>query len=206
MNKKVEQPIAVTADAAAYARGYAARVTALLDHLDYAAVGRLADLLLEARDAGRTIFLAGNGGSAAAASHWAVDLMHGTYSQGTRPLRAISLADNVSALTAIANDRAYEDVFAAQLEKLLQPRDVVVVISASGSSPNVVRAVEHANAHGATTVGVLGFDGGRLRELCHLVVMVATAPGEYGPVEDIHLVVNHILTTWLKARVAAPPE
>lgn len=194
---------ATAADAASFARAYAGHVSGLLRQLDASALARFADVLLEVRDAGRTVFVAGNGGSAATASHWAVDLMHGTFAPGALPLRTISLVDNVPGLTAIANDRSYGEVFTAQLEKLLQPGDVLVVISASGSSPNVVGAVEYANAHGATTLGVLGFDGGRLKERCHHAVVVATAKGEYGPVEDVHLVVNHILTMWLKSRFAA---
>ena len=200
---ELERLITGAGDATSYARGYAAHVASLLEHLDVLAVGRLADLLVKARAAGRTVFLAGNGGSAATASHWAIDLMHGTAAAGSPPLRAISLADNMAAVTAIANDRDFAGVFSEQLEKLLQPQDVLVVISASGNSPNVIRAVEYANAHGATTVGVLGFDGGRLKGLCHMALVVPTAHGEYGPVEDVHLVLNHILTTWLKARCAS---
>ena len=191
-------------DAASFARAYAGRVAALLTQLDVTAVARFVDILLEARAAGRTVFVAGNGGSAATASHCAVDFMHGTSAVGAAPLRTISLVDNVPGLTAIANDRSYDEVFTAQLEKLLQPNDVLVVISASGNSPNVISAVEYANSHGATTVGILGFDGGQLNGLCQHAVMVRTAPGEYGPVEDVHLVVNHIVTMWLKSRRAVP--
>ena len=192
--------ISEAADSSAYASGYARRVAALLQHLDCAAIGRFADVLRDARAGGHTVFLAGNGGSAATASHWAIDLTQGTHADGAPPMRAISLVDNVPALTAIANDRSYQDVFVAQLEKLMRPRDVLVVISASGSSPNVVSAVEYANAHGGISVGILGFDGGRLKQLCHHALVVPTPRGEYGPVEDIHLVINHIVTTWLKAR------
>jgi D-sedoheptulose 7-phosphate isomerase len=197
---RIEQLLAGAGDATTYARGYAARIIALLEQLDVSAVGRLANLLLEARAAGRTVFVAGNGGSAATASHWALDLMHGTHVTGSPPLRAISLVDSIAGITALANDRDFGHVFEAQLEKLLQPEDVLVVISASGNSSNVIRAVRYANAHGGKTVGVLGFDGGHLKEICQLAVVVPTAPGEYGPVEDIHLFLNHALTTWLKAR------
>lgn len=197
---KIEELLAGAPDAPSYARGYAAHVIDLLQQLDVAAVGRLADVLLAARAEGRTVFVAGNGGSSATASHWALDLLHGTYVEGAPPVRAISLVDSIGGVTALANDCEYARVFEGQLQKLLQPRDVLVVISASGNSPNVVRAVEYANAHSATTIGVLGFDGGRLQEICHLALLVPTAKGEYGPVEDIHLVLSHMLTTWLKAR------
>jgi D-sedoheptulose 7-phosphate isomerase len=198
---RIEQPATPAIDAASHARSYAERLSRLLAGLDVDAIGRLADLLQSTRATGKTVFLAGNGGSAAAASHWATDLTHGASSAGARPIRAISLVDNAASITAIANDRAYEHIFVAQLEKLLQPGDLVIVISASGNSPNVVRAVEFANDRGGVTVGILGFDGGRLKDLCRHVVMVPTAAGEYGPVEDIHMVIDHILTTWLKAQV-----
>ena len=200
---KIEELLAGSSDAAAYARGYTSHLIALLERLDVSVVARLADVLVDARVAGRTVFVAGNGGSATTASHWAVDLAHGTHVAGAPPLRAVSLSDNIGSITALANDRDYESVFSGQLEKLLRPQDVLVVISASGNSPNVIRAVEYANAHGATTVGVLGFDGGRLKDLCQLALVVPTGHGEYGPVEDVHLVLNHILTTWLKARSAS---
>jgi D-sedoheptulose 7-phosphate isomerase len=121
--------------------------------------------------------------------------------EGAIPFRAVSLTDNVAVLTAIANDIAYADVFVRQLEGLLRPGDVVVAISASGNSPNVVRAIEYARSHGAVTVGLTGFDGGRLKALCDEAVHVATPPGEYGPVEDTHLVLDHLITGYLRARL-----
>ena len=196
--KTVDELFVEAADAAGFARGYASEVASLLHLLDAAAVGRVADILMRARSARSTVFLAGNGGSAATASHWAVDLVHGTSSSGSLGLRAVSLTDNVPTLTALANDRSYEDVFAAQLEQMMQPGDVLVVISASGNSPNVVRAVEYAKTHGATTAGLLGFDGGRLKDLCDVSVVVTTPHGQYGPVEDMHIVITHILTMWMK--------
>ncbi|HJN46895.1 MAG: SIS domain-containing protein [Vicinamibacterales bacterium] len=199
----VDRLVREARDAAAYGRAYADHLGTLLARLDVEAIGRLADLLVDVRAAGRMVYLAGNGGSAACASHWATDLLNGTFVPGTPPLRAMSLVDNVALLTAIANDQSYARVLTGQLEKLLAPRDVLIIISASGNSPNVVDAAKYAKTRGASTVGVLGFDGGHLKELCDLVIMVPTPPGEYGPVEDVHLVISHILTTWLKARFEA---
>lgn len=196
----VDAMLAAAAGAADFARRYVAYVGRLAAELDVAALEAFVDVLERARRDGRTVFLVGNGGSAATASHWANDLMLGTR-EGTAPaLRAVSLADNVPVLTAIANDREYADVFVGQLDALFQRGDVVVAISASGNSPNVVRAVEYANAHGGTTVGVLGFDGGRLKARCGIAIVVATPAGEYGPVEDIHMVIDHLVTAWLKHR------
>ena len=190
-----------TAGAAAdFARRYVAYVARLARDLDFAALEELALALERARRDGRTVYLVGNGGSAATASHWANDLMIGTRDAPGPALRAVSLVDNVPVLTAIANDREYADVFVRQLEALFQRGDVLIAISASGNSPNVVRAVQHANDSGGTSVGILGFDGGRLKALCRIPIVVATPAGEYGPVEDIHMIIDHLITTWLKDR------
>lgn len=202
MSNNVNRMTADATGAADYARRYVDYVGRLLNGLDFRAVEEFARILEEARRAGATVFLAGNGGSAATASHFANDLGLGTRAPGAPPLRAISLTDNVPVVTALANDRDYADIFVGQLAVLFRPGDVLVVISASGNSANVVRAVEYANAHGGTTVGLLGFDGGKLRTLCRLPIVVATPAGEYGPVEDVHMVINHLLMTWLKARFA----
>ena len=199
----LERLFAESTSAADYAARYVAYLGNVLTRLDFEAVGRLTAVLDRARRDGRTVFFLGNGGSAATASHWANDLALGTRVEGATPFRAVSLTDNVAALTAIANDVAYAEVFVRQLEGLLRAGDVVVAISASGNSPNVVRAIEYARAHGAVTVGLTGFDGGRLKALCDETVHVATPTGEYGPVEDTHLVLDHLVTGYLRARLRA---
>lgn len=186
--------------AAEFARRYVEYLSLLLAELNVGAVEEFAQILEKAQKAGRTVFLVGNGGSAATALHWANDLMLGTRAPGTPALRVMSLTDNMAMLTALANDREYADVFVGQLEPMFRPGDVLVAISASGNSANVVRAVEYANGHGGTTVGLLGFDGDTLKALCRLAIVVATPQGEYGPVEDVHMVLDHIMMSWLKGR------
>jgi len=155
---------------------------------------RAVEALLRAQREGRTIFILGNGGSASTASHMAVDLGKGT-SQHVRPrFRVISLADNIGLITAWANDASYDVVFKEQLENLLQPGDVVIAISASGNSPNVLRAVEYANQHGATTIGLIGFGGGKLKDLVQIDLTVSSR--NYGQVEDFHLSLNHIFSQY----------
>ena len=110
----------------------------------------------------------------------------------------MSLADNVATLTALANDRGYDEVFVYQLKAFFEPADVLIAISASGNSSNVLNAAIFANEHGGTTIGFVGFDGGRLKPLCHHVLHVATAVGDYGVVEDVHLVFDHALTGCLR--------
>jgi D-sedoheptulose 7-phosphate isomerase len=181
---------------AAFARGYLAYLTKVLSALDEAAIAAFIDLLVDARERSATIFFIGNGGSAATASHFANDIAIGSRSQN-KPFKALSLTDNMALLTAVANDFGYDEVFTAQLKLYLKPGDVVVAISASGNSPNVVKAIEYANAHGATTVGLTGFDGGQLKRLAKLGVHVPTAKGEYGPTEDAHMVLDHLVGAFL---------
>jgi D-sedoheptulose 7-phosphate isomerase len=184
-----------------YARGYMDYCASLMAGLDLRGLERFVEILEQARLDGRTIFFAGNGGSAATASHFATDLALGVYVPGERPFRAVSLADNVAYLSALGNDQGYEHVFVGQLQSLFRPGDVLVLISASGASPNVVRAAEYVNARGGMTVGLVGFGGGELRRLCQHCVHVETPAGEYGPVEDLHLIVDHLVTTYLLRRL-----
>lgn len=157
------------------------------------------DALQAAAEAGRTVFVFGNGGSAATASHFANDL---TAAAGDRPLRAVSLTDNVPLLTALANDYSFADVFSRQLARLARPGDVVVALSGSSNSANVVRAVRQARELGATTVGILGFGGGELRDEVDLGVTVASC--EPTVAESLHSVIVHLIANWLRRRLAAP--
>ena len=180
-----------------YAQRYISYLSELLRSLDVEAVEKTIEAFQKARSDGKTIFFVGNGGSAATCSHFAEDLAYGTWTQGKRPFRGLSLADNTAYLTAVANDECYENVFVGQLRNLLNKGDVLVAISASGNSPNVIKAVEYANSNGGITIGMTGFDGGKLKGICHHCCHIRTAKGAYGPVEDIHLVLDHIISTYL---------
>lgn len=184
--------------AKAVAVDYVSRVRQYLDGLDLDAVDALGRLLDQARRGQHAIYVVGNGGSASTAAHIATDWSYVAFRSEQDNCRVFSLTDNSAMITALGNDVSYADVFSGQLRVLLQPGDVVVAVSASGNSENVVRAVEVAQRRGAVTVGLVGFDGGRLRDLCDHVVHVKTLHGDYGPVEDIHLMINHILTTFLR--------
>ena len=183
-------------DPVAFTRGYLSYLTKVLAQLDEKAIALFIETLLDARERGAQILFIGNGGSAATASHFANDIGIGTRSW-KKPFRALSLTDNMPILTAVANDHGYDEIFTAQLRLYLRPGDVVVAISASGNSANVVKAVEFANAHGATTVALTGFDGGQLRRLAKLVVHVPTKKGEYGPTEDANMVLDHLVGGFL---------
>lgn len=184
---------------------YVASLSGYLDQLDVDALLRIVERLRKARDAGAQVFIAGNGGSAATATHWVNDLGKATRRSGRTRFRVIGLADNISWFSALANDEGYERVFAGQLENLARPGDVLAVISASGNSPNLVHAVEHARASGMTSIGLVGFDGGRLMGMVDEALWVRTPPGEYGLVESMHSVVCDIVTTCLISDRAAEP-
>jgi D-sedoheptulose 7-phosphate isomerase len=187
---------AYSADAAEFADRYLTHLKDVLDGIDRGAVARFAATLLAARERGATVFFIGNGGSAATASHFANDLAIGTRSHA-RPFRAVSLADNAAVMTAIANDDGYDAVFVSQLRALAKAGDVLVGISASGNSPNLVAAFEFATAAGVHTVALTAFDGGRLKAIAAESLHVPTDPKAYGPAEDAHLVLNHVVANYL---------
>jgi len=188
-------------DAKSYARGYFSYLTTIFEKMDENAISQFVDALIGAQKTGKTIFFIGNGGSAATATHFSNDIQIGT--RCTPPFRAISLTDNTAVLTAIGNDYGYEEIFSKQLEKLMNPGDLLVAISASGNSPNIVRAVKLAKERGNTVVGLTGFDGGALRELSDIRIHVPSNKGEYGPVEDLHMVIDHLVGSYLMLKLAS---
>lgn len=185
-----------TRDAAEFSRRYMHYLTGVLNSIDPESIARFIGTLLAARKNGATVFFIGNGGSAATASHFANDLAIGTNSY-EQPFRVISLTDNQAVITALANDFGYEEVFARQLRVLGQKGDVLVAISASGNSPNLIRAFEYAKTAGIKTVALTAFDGGKMKQMADEVVHVPTAPKEYGPAEDAHMVLDHLVGSYL---------
>lgn len=195
----LERIYAADSDPVAYARGYLRRLGEVLASLDLDEIARGAEIMWRAREEGRRIFFIGNGGSAATASHFANDVGIGTRCEGA-PFKALSLTDNNAILTCIANDSGYHRVFVDQLRIHIEPGDVVVAISASGNSPNILEAVDYARALGNTTIGLTGFDGGQLRAKAQVSIHVDTERGEYGVVEDIHMVLDHLISSFLALR------
>ena len=173
----------------------------MLAALDVASLEKVAARLTELYRADGTLYVIGNGGSASTASHMGCDLSKGTSALGKRRLRVVSLTDNVGWMTAISNDISYEQVFTEQLRNLLRPNDVVLGISASGNSPNLVKAFDFAKEQGVSTIAFVGFKGGKMKEIADLSIHMQSA--DYGPVEDGHLVLNHILVEHLRALIAS---
>ena len=171
-----------------------------LNKLDKGKIEQAITMLIKAYKNDQQVFILGNGGSASTSSHMACDLSKGTlqrvYDNSERRLRIISLTDNVALMTALANDLSYDDIFSQQLQNLVRPNDVVIVMSGSGNSANVVKAVEYAKKCGAKTIGFLGFTtGGRLGKMVDCAIIVDSH--HYGPIEDIQLVLDHLITSWL---------
>ncbi len=171
---------------------YRDRLVEMASRVDLAAVAAVGALLREARTNGSMVFIAGNGGSATTASHMVTDLMFG---RGlTEPgLRVVGLADNQAVITATGNDVSFDEVFARQVRRLSRPGDALILVSASGNSPNIIRAAEEAQSLGVTVIGLTGFDGGQLAGLSDVSIHVPSESGAYGPVEDVHLIINHML-------------
>lgn len=175
---------------------YINMVTDAVQQLPVDRIAAVVEILQTARMQGRQIFIMGNGGSASTATHFVCDLAKNTRHSSLPHFRAIGLTDNMAILSAYANDEGYENVFAAQLANLIESDDVVIAISASGNSANVLKAIEAARKHNAFTVGFTGFDGGRLGSMVDLHVHVDSHIIEH--VEDIHLMLEHMVVKTLK--------
>lgn len=186
------------------AKDYLSRVSEEVARLDWSAVETLSDLIEQRYQAGGFVFIIGNGGSGANASHLCEDLakctLHDFESQ--KRLKVLSLNDNVPWITAIANDINYEGIFAEQLKNLASPGDLLLAISGSGNSPNILKAVDWSNKNGLTTCGITGFDGGKLKRLTHHNLHVAV--DDMGIVESLHQVVFHWVIDDLYRRMSMP--
>jgi D-sedoheptulose 7-phosphate isomerase len=183
-------------------RAYIDELRAILDRLDHAVIDCFTEAIWRGYEQGRTLFIFGNGGSAALASHLATDIGKGTVADSLPRLRVISLTDNVPLMTAWANDFGYENIFAEQLRALVQRGDLALAISASGNSQNVVRGIEAARDAGASAMALTGFDGGRVKELCELCLIVPSNVMQH--VEDAHLCAAHAIFTAIRARIMRP--
>ncbi|QQR81400.1 MAG: SIS domain-containing protein [Deltaproteobacteria bacterium] len=186
-----------------FAGGYFDYLKKVLDSINSESLNKLEIELESARSEGNTIFIAGNGGSAATATTMANDIGFDIIKKTgvKKPFKFLALTDNCSVMTAIANDVGYENLFTNQLKIHYKSGDKLLVISASGNSSNLVNAAEWVKSHDGRVIGFLGFDGGKLKQLCDVMVHVQTEKGEYGPVEDAHLIINHILAHWFQCKL-----
>lgn len=181
------------------AKDYIKELKKVIDRLDLKRVEEAFEMLMNVYRSDRQVFILGNGGSASTASHMAADFSKGTlarvYNDKEKRLRVISLTDNVSLMSAYSNDLSFEDVFVQQLRNLIEKDDLLIVLSGSGNSPNAIKATKYAKGCGAKTIGLLGFNkGGKLAKLVDCAIIAQS--NHYGPIEDIHLIFNHIMTSW----------
>ena len=185
-------------------KDYLDRVCREIGRIDHAQVVNVGQLLQDAYDAGKFVFIIGNGGSGANASHLSEDLAKCILRdfEDQKRLKVLSLTDNTAGIMAWANDEGYDRIFLEQLKNLASPGDLLLAISGSGNSPNILRAVEWANARGLTTVGFTGFGGGKLRSLAHHNVHAPI--DDMGIVESLHQVVFHWLIDDMYRRVSMP--
>jgi D-sedoheptulose 7-phosphate isomerase len=180
-------------------QNYISTLQLTMDQLPRQLIADVIDLLQQARRKGSQVFILGNGGSASTASHFACDLAKNTRQEGLPHFRVIGLTDNMAMFSALANDGGYENVFSEQLASLVRPGDIVIAISASGNSKNVINAAETAHRFEATVIGFTGFDGGRLAQLASINIQVNSNIIEH--VEDIHLMLEHLIVSSIKGQV-----
>jgi D-sedoheptulose 7-phosphate isomerase len=174
-------------------------VVRTIGNVPISTIDEIVSVLLEAYDSNRMVYLFGNGGSAALASHFACDLGKGARNGSSKRFKVISFTDNVPLVTAWANDARYEDIFAEQLVNFVQPDDVVIAISCSGRSPNVIKALAVARNAGAFTIGLTGFQGGDMKELCDLCLIIPSVNMQI--IEDLHLSITHAVFTALRTKI-----
>jgi D-sedoheptulose 7-phosphate isomerase len=180
---------------------YVGRLQAALRELPRDRVAELGTALLRAYRNDKQVFTIGNGGSSSTASHMAADLAKNTIGPNMKRFRISSLSDNTPILTALANDLGYENVFYEQLVDVIGAGDLLIVVSASGNSSNVVKAIDYAQRQSAEVAGLLGFDGGEAERLVDIPIVVRSH--DYGIVEDVHLAINHILVEYFNDYLAA---
>jgi D-sedoheptulose 7-phosphate isomerase len=180
-----------------YLEDYKVRLNNILTLIDPNALEQVITNIIETLKNDKTLYVAGNGGSAAAASHMKADFAFSTrHFTKFRP-KVHALTDNVSLITAIGNDATFFDIFVEQMKGNFVPGDTIICISASGNSENVIRAAKFANNHGGTSIAFVGFEGGKLKEVAKIVIFTPNPKGDYGPVEDIHIILNHIIVNYL---------
>lgn len=191
MNKDYTQDIAA----------YFQRLKSTVDRLSLTDINQVMTVLEQARDAGKMIFIMGNGGSAATASHYVCDFNKGISLNQEKKYKFLCLNDNLPSMMAYANDLSYDGIFINALNTYFQPGDVVIGISGSGNSTNVLRAIEYANLHGGITIGLSGYDGGKLKQMARYNIHVPVDDMQI--TEDLHMVLDHCMMKILSSNSGA---
>lgn len=171
--------------------GYFTKLKQTIDKVSVQEIDSLMNLLMQSMEAGKTIFIMGNGGSSATASHFACDFNKGVSFGKENKFKMICLNDNIPSIMAYANDLSFNEIFVEQLKNYYNPGDVVIGISGSGNSPNVIKALEYANDHDGITVGLTGYDGGKLKLIAKNNIHIPINDMQIS--EDLHLIINHCM-------------
>lgn len=177
---------------------YKNKLIALFNEIDFDVLEKITQTIVTAYKNDKTIYVAGNGGSAATASHYQVDFGFFVRYFKKKRIKVRSLTDHSPLMTAIGNDNSYEEVFTQQMQDHFQKEDVLIAISASGNSMNVVKAAEYATSLGGTSIGLVGFEGGELKNSCDICLFTPNPKGDYGPIEDLHMILCHMLVSYLR--------
>lgn len=180
-----------------YFADYRIRLNNLLDKVDVTDLEKVIEIMVSTFKNGKTVYVCGNGGSAATASHIQADFSFFLrYFTKFRP-KVRALTDNVAMITAVGNDTTFNDIFVEQLRGHFEEWDAIICISASGNSENVIRAAQYANEHGGKSIGFIGFTGGKLKEVCTTSLYTPNPKGDYGPIEDLHMIYDHLIVNYL---------
>ena len=177
---------------------YQEKLNDLIDKIDIDVFENITSILIQAYKNEKTIYVAGNGGSAATASHYKADFNFFIRYFKEKRFKIQSLTDHTPLMTAISNDTSYDEVFTQQMQDYFDKGDVLIAISASGNSTNVVKAAEYASELAGTSIGLVGFDGGELKEKCDICLHTPNKKGDYGPIEDLHMIICHMMVTYLR--------
>ncbi|MCF8262624.1 MAG: SIS domain-containing protein [Melioribacteraceae bacterium] len=176
---------------------YKKSLSDLLAKVDMCVLEQIIDQFIRVQKTRNTIYVCGNGGSAATASHFQVDFGFFVRYFTEKRIKIKSLTDQVPMITAIGNDHSYEDIFIDQMIDNFNPGDVLIAISASGNSANLLKAVDYANNNGGTSIAFVGFDGGKLKNMANIVMFTPNPPKQYGPIEDLHMILDHMMVSYL---------
>lgn len=180
-----------------YFENYRSRLNDILNEVELESLVNTIEAMIFAFKNGNTVYVCGNGGSAATATHMQADFSFFTrYFTKFRP-KVRALTDNAAMMTAVGNDTSFHDVFVEQLKGHFVPGDIVICISASGNSENVIRAAKYANDNGGVSIGFVGFEGGKLHETASISLFTPNPKGDYGPIEDVHMIFNHLIVNYL---------
>jgi D-sedoheptulose 7-phosphate isomerase len=181
-----------------HSNDYQQKLNDLFKQVDYDILENIVSKIVDAYRNGNTIYVAGNGGSAATASHYQVDFGFFVRYFKKKRIKVRSLTDHSPLMTAIGNDNSYDEVFTQQMQDHFNPGDVLIAISASGNSMNVVKAANYATELGGTSIGLVGFEGGKLKDSCDICLFTPNPKGDYGPIEDLHMIICHMLVSYLQ--------